>query len=272
MMKTYAGIVLGSLFAIGFIGCTSEDKKLSQQDVYLEQQQDAQGYPVLIASPVIMDYGLPFCEKEYCIDVEIFGYSSKDQWFNQFVEQQISDLIRKQLGLSEKHSVQSVVDEFVKLSDAWQQQEKNNKPWQLYIYPNVIAQQNEITILRIDTEYKIKDEEYPQQQFYFVIDRKLKKQIKLYDIVKDTARIEFNTYIQQHYQEWLQKKTNNNKYHEKLSWASQDWYIDDEGIVIYYRIQPDDTKPQNDIFEVYLDKNHTTNWLKSQYLKQLYLK
>lgn len=269
-MRTLFGVVVVGLVALA--GCSSEEKKINEQDLYFHQQEDQQGYPVLIASPMILDYGLPFCEKAYCLEVELFGFKSKDEWFNAFVEQQVAELIRKQLSLSQKQSVQSAVDEFIKKSDAWlEEDQKNIQPWSMYIYPSVIWQNNEITILKIDSQYTLGDQDIPNKQFYSVVDRKNKKTIKLYDLISDHSRLEFGAYVQQKYQEWLEKEQQVSEFPDKVFWANQDWYLDDEDFVIYYRATDFKKDAKQSDLLIYLSKDQASKWMNEAYLHQLYL-
>lgn len=102
------------------LSACGENLSIAQSDEEkLQQQEQKQGYPILIATPTIADYGLPFCEKRYCIEVEIFDFKSQDQWFNQFTNERIADLIRRELGIREKMSLQQVINLFVQRSDDW---------------------------------------------------------------------------------------------------------------------------------------------------------
>ncbi|GAA5016581.1 hypothetical protein GCM10023206_28460 [Acinetobacter puyangensis] len=255
---------------------TPDVKDLDQQK--LQQQQAQQGYPILIASPEIADYALPFCEKKYCIEVEIFDFNSQDQWFNQFTDQQIADLIRQKLALKQKMSLQAAVDQFVILSDEWQAQTENQskKAWSLYIKPRVATQQGEIALLQINAEYDVGEEKVPAQDYYFVVDRKKQQMIRLYDIIAPKYRAALTDVIQQHYQDWQQQwsvqqqQAFTGKQPEKLYWANQDWFFDDQGIAIYYRGTDLSTKTTKNLV-IYLTPEQTRQWVLADYLQQFHL-
>lgn len=267
-MKTLLSLigVCGLSFVLN--GCAPTEGQQSKDEKYLQEQEEEQGYPVLIAVPQIADYGLPFCEKQYCLEVEIFNFKSKDEWFNAYVDHKISELIRKQLGLSQKLSLQKAVNEFVRFSDEWQDEHKN-QPWSVFIQPRVVMQQNEIAILQIQTEYVLGDRTIAPQHFYDVVDRKEKKSILLYDIVKEESRLKFGEFLQQQYQQWLSQQSTQAGFPEKLYWASQDWFIDDEGIAIYYRLKDLNSEVEGDNLTIYLSKADTKAWIKSKYYQLL---
>ena len=259
-------LLIGALY-----GCTPKKETDTQENTYLHQQEQQQGYPVLIATPQSASYGLPFCEKQYCIDVEIFSFKSEDTWFNQLVDQKIADLIRQQLGIAQKLSLQVAVNEFVKRSDQWQETQEH-QPWSVYIQPRVVAQQGEITVTQIQTEYKLGDQIIPQQFYYFVVDRKNQHVFKLYDMVEQDKRVEFGLYIQQEYEKWRETQENKQQLKPQIYWANQDWFFDDQGIGIYYQSQQlalDTESIVNNNFTIYLDIAHLKRFINKQYLIKL---
>lgn len=260
--------LMSSIFAISLAACTPSHDKSAKDEQYLHQQEEKQGYPVLIAVPQSADYGLPFCEKQYCLDVEIFGLKSQDEWFNHYVDQQIANLIRLQLQLEQKLSLQKAVNEFVRLSDEWQE-EKKNQPWSVLIQTRVATQHHEITLLQIQTEYTLGDLEVPEKIYYFVVDRKKQEGIKLYDVIKDNMREEFGSFLQTEYQKWLETQPNKDKFTEKIYWANQDWFFDDQGVAVYYRSADLSTTTTDDNLTIYLPKAQTKKWLKINYFDQL---
>lgn len=256
-------LVVGALY-----GCVPQKDTRTEEAVYLQEKEQQQGYPVLIATPESADYGLPFCEKQYCIDVEIFSFNSEDKWFNQLVNQQIADLIRQQLGIDQKLSLQLAVDEFVRRSDQWQET-KENEPWSVYIQPRVVLQQGEIAVTQIQTEYTLGDKSIPQQFYYTVADRKEQKLFKLYDMVEETKRVEFGLYIQQQYEQWREQSEYKQQLKAQIYWANQDWFFDDEGIGIYYRGQDLAENAEESIdenFTIYLDLEMVNQWIEKKYL------
>lgn len=253
---------------VAMSGCAPKDVEQSKDEQYLQEQEEEQGYPVLIAVPKSADYGLPFCEKQYCLEVEIFSFKSQDKWFNAYVDHKISDLIRKELGLSQKLSLQQAVNEFVRFSDEWQE-DNTNQPWSVFIQPRVVLQQNEIAILQVQTEYVLGDRTIEPQHFYEVLDRKAKQPVRLYDIVKEESRLQFGQFLQQYYQQWLSEQSSTAGFPEKIYWASQDWFIDEDGIAIYYRVKDLNPKASGENLTIYLSKADTEAWIKSKYSQPL---
>lgn len=269
-MKLYFSLLGMLLLTVSFSGCSPSTPKQSKDEQYLQQQEQQQGYPVLIAAPEVANYGLPFCEKKYCLEVEIFSFHSQDLWFNQYVDQKIADLMRKQLGLSQKLSLQQAVNEFVRLSDAGS--EKNQQPWSVMITPRVPMQQNEIVVLQLETEYVLDDQVVAPQQFYDVIDRKTHQSIRLYDIIQPAQRIVFGAYLQSQYQHWLtQQQLDKTQFPDKLYWANQDWFFDEEGIGIYYRAKSLNAKTAAENLTIYLSTTQSQTWLKKEYFNKILL-
>ena len=261
--------LLGLLLLIaGLNACSPPVPPESKEDSYLNQQQEKQGYPILIATPQIADYGLPFCEKKYCIDVEIFSFKSQDLWFNEYVNQKIANLMTQQLGLQHKLSLQMAINEFVKMSDLWQE-EHPQQAWSIYVQPRVVFQHNEIAVLEVKTQY-LADNRNPQAKtFYDVIDRKRQRSIRLYDLVKPESRVDFGGYLLGEYRKWLKDKNDYQDYPEKIYWANQDWFIDEEGLAIYYRATDFNSEDQGRPLVVYLSPAQLKAWIDDKYLHDI---
>lgn len=264
-------------------GCSKPSEEQQQEQVETEQVKK-QGYENLIAMPVIADYALPFCEDEYCIDVEVFGFKSKDQWFNDFVKMQSADLIRQQLGISQKLSLQRAVNEFVKRSDAWREtqlaENKHAKPqaWSMYIKPRVAMQQGEMALLIINTSYQLGDETVPEQHYFYVVDRKAKRSWRLYDAINENKRVSFTHFVQAQYEAWREEISTNlsdedqAKLPTKIYWANQDWFFDEQGVAIYYRFNDlcaECEATNGKDFTIYLSPTQSQQWIKAPLLKQL---
>lgn len=251
---------------------TPESKDKTQQQ--LQQQEAQQGYPVLIAMPEIADYALPFCEKKYCIEAEIFSFKSQDQWFNAYSNQQIADLIRKQLGLSQKLSLQAAVDTFVQMSDAWQAEDEkqNSKAWTMYIKPRIAMQQGEIALLVIHAEFDLGKKVIPAQDYFFVVDRKQQKTLRLYDVVREQERQAFTLEMQTQYQNWKNTLTEEQQVPlpEKIYWANQDWFFDEQGIAIYYRGSDFGLDAAKNL-TIYLTPEQSKAWVNVDVLRSLNL-
>ena len=264
-------------------GCSKPSEEQQQEQVETEQVKK-QGYENLIAMPVIADYALPFCEDEYCIDVEVFGFKSKDQWFNDFVKTQNADLIRQQLGISQKLSLQRAVNEFVQRSDAWREIQlaenihAKSQAWSMYIKPRVAMQQDEMSLLIINTSYQLGEEVVPEQQYFYVVDRKAKKSWRLYDAINENQRVSFTHFIQAQYETWREQVSadlsdeDQAKLPTKVYWANQDWFFDEQGVAIYYRFNDlcEECEATNGKdFTIYLSPTQSQQWIKAPLLKQL---
>lgn len=264
-----ANMTLG-LIAGMLIACDQTPSQQDQSQHYLQEQAQQQGYPTLIATPAIADYALPFCEKKYCIDVEIFAFNSQDQWFNQYTHQQIADLIRQQLGLSQKLSLQQAVDQFISHSDLWLTENPDGKPWTMYIKPRVAIQQDALVLLVINTEYQLGEQHIAAQNYFYILDRKIHKAIRLYDLIKADQRIAFSQMLQSRYQDWQLKLSDEDKQQlaEKLYWANQDWFFDEQGIAVYYRAKDLGVSDAEDL-TIYLTPQQMQQWIRQEYLTQL---
>lgn len=283
LLKAIHFTALTTVLVATLSACSKPSEEEQQKQVETEQVKK-QGYENLIAMPVIADYALPFCEDEYCIDVEVFGFKSKDQWFNDFVKTQNADLIRQQLGISQKLSLQRAVNEFVQRSDAWReiQLEENihAKPqaWSMYIKPRVAMQQSEMALLIINTSYQLGEEGVPQQQYFYVVDRKAKKSWRLYDAINENQRVSFTHFIQAQYETWREQVSadlsdeDQAKLPTKVYWANQDWFFDEQGVAIYYRFNDlcEECEATNGKdFTIYLSPTQSQQWIKAPLLKQL---
>lgn len=268
-MKAYLSVVLCALVVL--VGCTQEVEQSQQQKT---KQEKEQGYVNLSAMPVTADYALPFCEKKYCIDVEIFGFKSQDEWFNQWVAQQSADLIRQQLGLKQKLSLQAAVDAFVNASDDWQTEVDNANaiPWRLHIQPRIAMQHDAITLLQLQAEYRLGETVIPNRNYYFILDRKQQQQRRLYDVIIPQHRVAFMDFIQSQYMAWQQDLSEKDKAKlpEKLYWANQDWFFDTEGIAVYYRAVDYGINNAPDL-TIYLSAAQAQKWVQPETLKQLKL-
>ena len=283
LLKAIHFTALTTVLVATLSACSKPSEEEQQEQVETEKVKK-QGYENLIAMPVIADYALPFCEDEYCIDVEVFGFKSKDQWFNDFVKTQNADLIRQQLGISQKLSLQRAVNEFVQRSDAWReiQLEENihAKPqaWSMYIKPRVAMQQSEMALLIINTSYQLGEEGVPQQQYFYVVDRKAKKSWRLYDAINENQRVSFTHFIQAQYETWREQVSadlsdeDQAKLPTKVYWANQDWFFDEQGVAIYYRFNDlcEECEATNGKdFTIYLSPTQSQQWIKAPLLKQL---
>ena len=283
LLKAIHFTALTTVLVATLSACSKPSEEEQQEQVETEKVKK-QGYENLIAMPVIADYALPFCEDEYCIDVEVFGFKSKDQWFNDCVKTQNADLIRQQLGISQKLSLQRAVNEFVQRSDAWReiQLEENihAKPqaWSMYIKPRVAMQQSEMALLIINTSYQLGEEAVPEQQYFYVVDRKAKKSWRLYDAINENQRVSFTHFIQAQYETWREQVSadlsdeDQAKLPTKVYWANQDWFFDEQGVAIYYRFNDlcEECEATNGKdFTIYLSPTQSQQWIKAPLLKQL---
>jgi len=273
-----------TMVLVATLSACSKPSEEEQQEQVETEQVKKQGYENLIAMPVIADYALPFCEDEYCIDVEVFGFKSKDQWFNDFVKTQNADLIRQQLGISQKLSLQRAVNEFVQRSDAWREiqlaenKHAKSQAWSMYIKPRVAMQQGEMALLIINTSYQLGEEAVPELQYFYVVDRKAKKSWRLYDAINENQRVSFTHFVQAQYETWREQVSadlsdeDQAKLPTKVYWANQDWFFDEQGVAIYYRFNDlcEECEATNGKdFTIYLSPTQSQQWIKAPLLKQL---
>ena len=270
LRRTLAGSLL--VFLMLCLSACTDDAQDSPSLSALERQAQQQGYPVLIATPKVAEYDLPFCEHKYCLEIEIHGLDSNDVWFNQINAYLISEQIRKQLQLTQRMSLQQAVDAFAKQSDLWQQAHPESKPWSLYIGVQVPMQHNQYTLLQLRSEYHLQDIPGREQNYFFMLDRKQRKILNLYDVIQAKARVEFGDYIQHSYQQWKAKFSVEQQYKmpSKLYWATQDWFVDGQDMVIYYRAS-DLGLPTTDSMQLRLSAAQKAQWLDPEILQHLAL-
>ena len=284
-------ICLVLLVGVLIPGCDKKSETIAAH----EQQSQTQAYPILLAASQAADYGVPFCEQKFCNDIEIQTLNSSDPWFDQTVAAIISDIIRQQLNINQKLNLQQAVDAFVLASDQAQsaaQPHQTIKPWGLHIDAQLAAQQQQLalvmitanfampipnqtihTITRQNIQYSPARKPLNAPQRYFkVLDRKAQRMVQLYDVIAADKRLEFNQLLQQHYQLWRTKldTEQQTRLPEKIYWANQDWFFDEQGIGIVYRAS--DWGVDAADLSINLTTAQTHHYLAASWLKQLQLR
>jgi hypothetical protein len=272
MPQTLQRIKLGAWGGVLlFCQACSDQQAVDQHQQSLQQQAQQQGYPVLIAMPTVAHYALPFCEQQYCIAIDIQALRSQDAWFDQTTEHLISELIRKKLNGTQKLSLQKAVDGFIQQSDQWQLSHPQAKAWSMHIQSRVLLQQSALSILQVQAHYQIKDQRITPQDYFFILDRQQQQVLRLFEAIKAESRSAFAAFVQQRYQQWRSQLTTEqqNKLPAKISWANQDWYINEQQRLVIY-VRPADFDVQGlDPLRISLSHAQATQWLDNKVLQQL---
>jgi len=265
-------IIYGLCFisTIGLVGCDSK-KDQDKKDTTLQTKHEAaEVLPYLNIQEARADYATPFCEKKNCIEVEIQTVKTQDHWLNKWIENNQSQVIQAQINSNQIMSLQQAVNAFVKKSDAWQEEFPKNKAFELHMQTRISSQRNQYVLLQISVNTKQADVSIQERQYFFVSDRKLKKNLSVLDIIVPKQQNQLNTWVQEKYAEWIEKQDKDVKAHapKKLYWGQADWFFDGEGIGLHYhanQIVKDGTQ-----LDFYLSKEQTQKILKPDIYQKMF--
>ena len=216
------------------------------------------------------DYALPFCEKKNCIEIDIQTVKTQDAWLNQWIATNQANVIQQQIDLKQSMTLQQAVDAYIKQSDSWQDEFAKNQPYELRLGTRIASQRNQYVLLQLSVNSTQKDITVKERQYFYVADRKLKKKLSILDVIVPAQQTTLNQWIQQHYQQWLEKqdKSVQKSAPKKLFWGQSDWFFDGEGVGLHYR--SDEITPDADQLDIYLNKQQTQQILQPEVFQKMF--
>ena len=216
------------------------------------------------------DYALPFCEKKNCIEIDIQTVKTQDAWLNQWIATNQANVIQQQIDLKQSMTLQQAVDAYIKQSDSWQDEFAKNQPYELRLGTRIASQRNQYVLLQLSVNSTQKDITVKERQYFYVADRKLKKKLSILDVIIPAQQTTLNQWIQQHYQQWLEKqdKSVQKSAPKKLFWGQSDWFFDGEGVGLHYR--SDEITPDADQLDIYLNKHQTQQILQPEVFQKMF--
>lgn len=257
---------------MALVACDSKkDQTKDQQDSVLQPKHEtAEVLPYLNIQEAKADYALPFCEKKNCIEIDIQTIKTQDQWLNQWLANNQSQVIQAQIDSKQNMSLQQAINAFVKKSDAWQAEFPKNKAFELHMQTRMASQRNQYVLVQVSINTLQADVSIKERQYFFVADRKLEKGLKILDIIDPKQQNQLNTWVQQNYAQWLEKQDSTVKKSapKKLFWGQSDWFFDGEGVGLHYRaneITEDATQ-----LDIYFTKEQTKKVVKADVFQQMF--
>ncbi|WP_157938089.1 hypothetical protein [Acinetobacter junii] len=241
--------------------------KTEQQTTNLEK---AEVLPYLNMKEAMAEYALPFCEKKNCIDLDIQTIKTQDEWLNTWIAKNQANVIQQQIEQNQNLTLQQAINAYVKKSDEWQEKYSKNKAYELRMNTRIASQRNQYVLLQIGVDTKQEDIAVKDRYYFFVADRKLQKNLTVFDVIQKNQQNAMNEIVQTHYQKWIEKQSDEVKKQipKKLYWGQSDWFFDGEGIGLHYRAnQISKDAPQLDI---YLTTEQSKQMLQPEIYQQMF--
>ncbi|MFT4021148.1 MAG: hypothetical protein QM666_06505 [Acinetobacter sp.] len=258
-----------SILFITILGLTACDQKQKTADQSTSQQKQSD-YPVLKIQEIPATYTLPKCSQKTCVDFDLKTLKTQDQWLNQWMANQQSQVIQAQIHLNKPLTLQQAIDAYSQASQDWQKQFSANQPYQLHLITKIAYQQRQFVLLQLQLDSKQADIEISERQYFFVADRKQQKTLSMMDIIQPNQEATLNQWVQVSYQDWLKKQTANvqGTAPKTLNWKNADWFFDGEGIGLHYRAGEIVNDAQQ--LDIYLSRVQTQQLLKADIFKALF--
>lgn len=268
--NTKMKILLLCFSALVLSACDSKKEKTEPDTTQAKLQEKAEVLPYLNMQEAKAVYALPFCEKKNCIEVNIQTIKTQDPWLNQWIANNQSTVIQNQIGSKQNMTLQQAINAYVKKSDVWQQEFNKNKAYELHMTTRIASQRNQFVLLQVSVDTKQEDISVKERQYFFVADRKLKKNLSVLDVIQANKQNKMNELVQEKYQEWLnqQDKVVKKAAPKKLYWGQADWFFDGEGIGLHYRAS--EIVADGKQLDIYFSKEHTQNILKPEVFHKMF--
>lgn len=222
-------------------GCDSKSEtEQHAASVAVATSAVAEVLPYLDIKQQALTQGLPSCQKKSCVDFDLQTLHSQDPWLNDWIAEQQALVVMQQIEHADqiKNSLPDALEAYAKKSQVWQQEFDKNQPYSLKLQSKIAAQRNQYVLLQLSVDSQQGDTKVTARQYFEVADRKLKRSIKLVEIVQPQQVKQLDVWVQAAYKDWLKKqskvvRTSSPKY---LDWQAADWFFDQEGIGLHYRI------------------------------------
>lgn len=202
-----------------------------------------------IADFEMLDYSLPkdvvkLCQdKDNCPVVEVQHLASSQKWIDSMVNKRVNNLAINH-GISDKAPSSATSDQAAKaalndFSRAQFQDAPTDAPWayQLSVTPNYIGHINDVELIRIDSyEFTGGAHGLPYSE-HLMFDQKLKRQIKLNDILITGKKPKFEALAKAAYKKWVSEFYDDIQDYEK-TWPfslTDNVTLTDKGVDIVYQ-------------------------------------
>ena len=264
-------------FAVAMLAltaCNQKDTtaKKSEQPASATQPQveRAEVLPYLEIKEQQAKYGVPFCEKKNCIDIDLQTLTTQEAWLNQWITQAQTNMIQDQIGLKQKMTLQQAIDAYIKKSDIWVEESSSHKPYELQITTRIAAQRNQYLLLQLALNSTQEEMAVKDRHYFFVADRKQKKGIRVLEIIQPQQQEILNEWVQKAYQKWLEEQPDEARKSapKKLYWGQADWFFDGEGVGLHYRTH--EIVEKGEQLDIYLTKAQTKQILKPDIYQQMF--
>lgn len=278
-MKLSNTVMLSSAISLGLLLSVCDQKKsepeTKTQDtvVEIEQVEKADVLPYLNIQEQPAKIALPFCETKNCIELDIQTLDTVDPWLNQWMERKqalvIQDQIRDKDQLQDMN-LQQAVNAYVKKSDAWQEQIKINKAYQLSMYTRIPYQHNQYVLMQIGVDTEQENVTVKERYYFYVADRRSQKNLTALDIIDPQRRVTMDKIVQDAYAKWLKENSKEVRQTapKKLYWGQADWFFDQEGIGLHYR-GGEIVKDAKQL-DIYLSQEQTQQVLKAEVYQHMF--
>ncbi len=278
-MKLSNTVMLSSAISLGLLLSACDQKKsepeTKTQDTVVEikQVEKADVLPYLNIQEQPAKIALPFCENKNCIELDIQTLETVDPWLNQWMERKqalvIQDQIRDKDQLQDMN-LQQAVNAYVKKSDAWQEQIKINKAYQLSMYARIPYQHNQYVLMQIGVDTEQENVTVKERYYFYVADRRSQKNLTALEIIDPQGRVTMDKIVQNAYAKWLKENSKEVRQTapKKLYWGQADWFFDQEGIGLHYR-GGEIVKDAKQL-DIYLSQEQTQQVLKAEVYQHMF--
>lgn len=273
MKLNQIGLVLcmGSAVAL-FSGCDSKpDSEQQTASAPASTPALAEVLPYLDVQEQVLKQGLPSCQKKYCVDFDLQTLHSQDPWLNDWIAQQQAAVVMQQIGLeTQKVSLPQALEAYAKASVEWQKEFEKNQAYQLKMSSKMAAQRNQYVLLQLSIDSQQGDTTVKQRQYFSVADRKLKRSVALAEIVQPQQVTQLDAWVQAAYKDWLKKQSKVVRADsaKHLDWKKADWFFDQEGIGLHYRISQ--IAMDAAVLDIYLTHAQTQQLLKADVFQAMF--
>lgn len=252
--------------------CDSKsDKEQHTASAAVATQPLAEVLPYLDIKEQALTQGLPSCQKKYCVDFEIQTLHSQDSWLNDWIAEQQAAVVMQQVGLEKQQvNLPQALEAYAKKSQEWQQEFDQNQPYRLKMNSKIAAQRNQYVLLQLSVDSQQGDTSVTQRQYFHVADRKLKHSVALAEIVQEKQVAQLDAWVQAAYKDWLKKQSKVVRIGsaQRLDWQKADWFFDQEGIGLHYRINQ--IALDAAVLDIYLTHAQTQQLLKADVFQAMF--
>lgn len=280
LFKCVASMFILSMSVLSLTACDSQNQSQTraqndlENDLSKHHQGNAQIDPDILPFLNIQEkaakYAVPFCEKSNCMDLDIQTIQTQDSWINQWIERSQAQVIQDQIGLSQVMTLQQAINAYVKKSDAWQDEFKKNQAFGLTLHTRIASQRNQYVLLQVIVHTKQQGITVKDRGYFFVADRKKKRQLSLLDVIRPDQQNALDAMIQMKYKVWLKEQARELKKiaPQKLYWGQSDWFFDQEGVGLHYRAN--EILKDGAQLDIYFSKKQTQQILRADVFEKMF--